>query len=216
MLNGQLAADGEVDAALSDISADAMRASRVLQRLRLLCRKGHVEYRALDLGELITDTLVLLRGDIRLKQITVDVAPPGGSLPPVLGDPIQLQQVLMNLLVNAGEAIAAALAGPRRITVEVAVDEPGRVRVSVRDTGIGLAEEAVERVFVPFVTGKSGGLGMGLSISRSIVEAHGGRIWATREPTGGAAMHVVLPCALDERAGPAAALDPSAVRSATA
>jgi signal transduction histidine kinase len=113
----------------------------------------------------------------------------------VLGDGVQLQQVFLNLLVNACEAIAAAADGPREIAVDTVPSGPDRLRVSIRDTGIGVEEEELERIFGAFVSTKSDGLGMGLSISRSIVEAHGGRIWATRNPDRGVTLHVTLPCA---------------------
>ena len=122
-------------------------------------------------------------------------SPTKDLLPRVSGDPIQLQQVLLNLIVNAEDAIATAGDGPREIVVETSIDEPGFVHLTVRDTGVGVEEAALEEIFEPFVTTKGGGLGMGLSISRSIVEAHHGRIWATRQWPRGTALHVMLPVA---------------------
>ena len=181
--------------ALADIKAAAVRASQIIQRLRAMARKGPVESRELDLDKLIDETVALLRGDIALKRITILVVPAKDLLPRVSGDPIQLQQVLLNLIVNAEDAIATAGDGPREIVVETSIDEPGFVHLTVRDTGVGVEEAALEEIFEPFVTTKGGGLGMGLSISRSIVEAHHGRIWATRQWPRGTALHVMLPTA---------------------
>jgi C4-dicarboxylate-specific signal transduction histidine kinase len=101
--------------------------------------------------------------------------------------------VLLNVLVNATEAVTASPDGPREIVVETRIDQPGTVCVSVRDSGVGVDEAGLEQIFLPFVTNKREGLGMGLSISRTIVEAHHGRIWATRELPRGTALHVMLP-----------------------
>jgi signal transduction histidine kinase/ABC-type uncharacterized transport system substrate-binding protein len=183
----------EARAALGDIKADAVRASQVLQRLRALSRKDPVQMRQIDLERLIDDTVALLRADIALRRITLLVEPAKDPLPLATGDPIQLQQVLLNILVNATEAIAAAPDGPREIVVETRIDQPGTVSVSVKDTGVGVDEAGLEQIFQPFVTSKPEGLGMGLSISRTIVEAHHGRIWATREQPRGTALRVTLP-----------------------
>lgn len=181
--------------ALADIKAAAVRASQIIQRLRAMARKGPVESREIDLDKLIDETVALLRGDIALRRITILVVPAKDLLPRASGDPIQLQQVLLNLIVNAEDAIATAADGPREIVVETSIDEPGFVHLTVRDTGVGVEEAALEEIFEPFVTTKGGGLGMGLSISRSIVEAHHGRIWATRQWPRGTALHVMLPTA---------------------
>jgi C4-dicarboxylate-specific signal transduction histidine kinase len=181
--------------ALADIKAAAVRASQIIQRLRAMARKGPVESREIDLDKLIDETVALLRGDIALKRITILVEPAKDLLPRVNGDPIQLQQVLLNLIVNAEDAIATAGDGAREIVVETTLDEPGFVHLTVRDTGGGVEEAALEEIFQPFVTTKGGGLGMGLSISRSIVEAHHGRIWATRQWPRGTSLHVMLPVA---------------------
>src|SRR5262245_12792368 len=183
----------EARAALGDIKADAVRASQVLQRLRTLSRKVHVETRQIDVERLIDDTVALLRADIALRRITLLVEPAKDPLPPVTGDPIQLQQVLLNILVNATEAIAAAPDGPREIVVETRIEQPGTVCVSIKDTGVGVDAEGLEQIFQPFVTSKREGLGMGLSISRTIVEAHHGRIWATPQVPRGTALHIMLP-----------------------
>jgi signal transduction histidine kinase len=183
----------EAREALADIKADAVRATQVIQRLRALSRKARGESREIDLERLIDETVSILRADLALKRITILASPAKDPLPLVSGDPIQMQQVLLNVLVNASEAVAAVEGGPREIAIETTVEPPGFVCVCVRDTGIGVEEAELEQIFQPFVTSKSEGLGMGLSISRTIVEAHLGRIWATSQLPRGTAIYITLP-----------------------
>jgi two-component system sensor kinase FixL len=116
-------------------------------------------------------------------------------LPPVLGDAVQLRQVLLNVLVNAEEAMDAAEAGPHEIRIETSRANDGRVAIDVRDSGVGLAETELERMFNHFVTSKPQGLGMGLAISRSIIQAHQGQIWASRNVGRGLTLHIRLAAA---------------------
>jgi PAS domain S-box-containing protein len=182
---------GDLQEVLSDIASDARRAAQVIRRVRALFTKDHSERRPLPINELITEVTGLLSSDIKRHRIALHVLL-GQDLPPVLGDPIQLQQVLLNLVLNACQAMAGVEAGSRELTIQSGEREPGLLEIRVRDTGPGVKE--LERIFEPFVTTKSGGLGMGLSISRSIVAAHGGRIWATRNPATGITVHVELLC----------------------
>jgi two-component system sensor kinase FixL len=178
--------------ALSDVVADAKRASEVIRRLRALFRKEHVEPRPVDVNELVEDVVGLLRHDIERRRVAVHCTR-GRGLAAVSGDPVQLQQVLLNLLVNACEAVTATEEGPREIAIETARVEPDGVAISIRDTGIGVKEPDLERIFEHFVSSKPEGLGMGLAISRSIVQAHRGRIWATANADRGLTLHVELP-----------------------
>jgi signal transduction histidine kinase len=180
-----------VQEALTDIAGAATRASRIIQRLRALFQKEHDERVAVDANALIDDMIGLLRADIDRRRIAVRFAR-GEALPSVLGDPVQLQQVLLNLVVNACEAIDATHAGPRTIVIETTCVN-GSVAIAVRDTGIGVKESELERIFEHFVSSKPQGLGMGLAISRSIIEAHGGRLWATANVDLGLTLHVDLP-----------------------
>ena len=182
----------DIEDALIDITGDANRASQTIRRLRALFRKEHAEHAAIDINALIEDVLGLLRNDIQGKNIVVRFTR-GQALPTVLGDPVQLRQVVLNLIVNAGEAIALAASGPREIRIDTSQPEVGRVAIAVRDTGVGVKEPEVEQIFERFVSTKPQGLGMGLAISRSIVEAHHGRIWATRNDDLGLTLHVELP-----------------------
>jgi PAS domain S-box-containing protein len=183
----------EVREALADIADDSKRAAQVIHRLRILSRNVHGERQTLSINDLVEEVVTFLRGELRRKGIGVVVSL-DKALPPVLGDPIQLQQVLLNLLINAGESIAAAGASPCEVRVETARREVQLLEISISDAGTGVAEVDLERIFEPFVSTKADGLGMGLSISRSIVEAHGGKIWATRNPERGLTMHVELVC----------------------
>jgi two-component system sensor kinase FixL len=182
----------EIEEVLTDIAADTERAAATIRRLRSLFRKEHAERVALDLDTIIEDVLGLVRSDMVVKRVVVHHAR-GAALPAVLGDPVQLRQVFLNLIVNAGEAIASTGDGPREIRIAVSQPDAGHVAVAIRDSGVGVPASELERIFEHFVTSKPQGLGMGLAISRSIVEANGGTIWATRNEDRGLTLHVALP-----------------------
>jgi signal transduction histidine kinase len=179
--------------ALDDIIDDGQRASEVIRRLRAMLRKGEPERKPCDVNALIVDVMKFLEADLARAGVSTELRLQDG-LPPVHGDSIQLQQVILNLAVNAEAAMAEAAGGLRRLTVESSQPAPGTVEVCIRDTGVGVKEGDLEGIFKPFVTTKTSGLGMGLSISRSIVEAHGGTIRAERNPERGLSVHVRLPC----------------------
>jgi C4-dicarboxylate-specific signal transduction histidine kinase len=190
-----LARDGsrrDVDEALGDIADGARRASDIIQRLQALFRKERGVRVPLDMNVLIDDVLRLLNADLLQKQIEVRFTPTA-DLPPVLGDSVQLRQVVLNVLVNAAEAIVAAAGSAREIQVETRCAEGNKVTIIVRDTGAGVAEADLERIFTRFATTKPQGLGMGLAISRSIIESHEGQIHAARNECRGLALHIVLP-----------------------
>ncbi len=192
----------EVRAILDDIVAENRRADEVIRRLRTLLRKGEAHHETLDLREVVDDALRLLRRDLRERGIEVEVGV-GPELPPVRGDRIQLQQVLINLLMNACDAMASTPRERRRlrITADRAVPSgtPGTIRISVADSGPGLTTEDLERLFTPFFTTKANGLGLGLSVCRTILAAHDGAIWVTNAPEGGACVHCTLPSAEERR-----------------
>jgi PAS domain S-box-containing protein len=184
----------ELRAILADIVDDDRRAGAVIQRIRGLLRNDALVAEPLALADLVSDALVVARGELaeRAVALQLDVGP---ALPRVRGDRVQLQQLLLNLIVNACDAMVAVPLPERRLTVVGAPDPAGGVHLSIADTGPGIAVTPVERVFEPFVSSKAGGLGLGLTICRSIVVAHGGQIWAENGASGGAAFHVVLPAA---------------------
>jgi signal transduction histidine kinase/integral membrane sensor domain MASE1 len=180
----------ELRAILSDIVEDDRRAGEVIHRLRDLLLKRETQSRPLDLNLLIEDVVKLLSSDLLIHDVNVvlELAP---HLPVVNGDRVQLQQVMLNLLLNAIDAVADGADSDRTIVVRTESQES--VHVSVHDAGHGLGPGTHDLVFEAFFTTKSGGMGMGLAIAKSIIEAHGGLIWATDNPSGGATFHFALP-----------------------
>ena len=178
--------------ALDAIVRDGHRAGDVIQRIRQLARKAPPRKDAVDLNEVVRDVVALVRAELRHQEIslTLDLA---AKLAPVQGDRIQLQQVLLNLLMNGLEAMAPVTDRPRELIIRSEPHDDDHVRVAVHDTGIGVAANDLDHVFSAFFTTKPGGMGMGLSISRSIVEAHGGRLWATPNWPHGAVFQFALP-----------------------
>ena len=190
----------EVREILQDLVEDNHRASEVIRRIRALVKKGELEAAPLSLAEVIGDVVLLLHSDaiVRGIRVLLNVDP---ALPTVHGDRVQLQQVVLNLLLNAFDAMESHAVTDSAVAVEASLDGDGSVRVAVRDRGPGLAEDILEKLFMPFFTSKRDGLGLGLSISRSIVEMHGGRIWAENNVDRGATFYFTLPT--DRRSGPA-------------
>jgi signal transduction histidine kinase len=180
----------EVREILADIAADDRRASDVIQRIRAMLRKGELDRRGLDLNELVTDAVRLVSSDAVLRQVRIDEQLADSAIQ-ISGDRVQLQQVVINLLLN-GLDVSAGLAHPRRIVIGTGVLNQ-EATVTLRDWGSGIPTEALSHIFEPFFTTKRAGLGMGLSISRSIVEAHGGRIWAANNSDGGATVGFAIP-----------------------
>ena len=181
--------------ALAAIVDDGDRAAEVLTRIRALLARSAVVRRPGPMAQIVADVLPLVRAELRRHAIALEVSL-AADLPPVLADRIQLQQVLINLLVNAAEAMRDVPAPRRRLVVRgaaEAIDGHAWAVVTVEDAGVGLGELQADRLFEPFYSTKPGGLGMGLSISRSIVESHGGRLWATANPEHGATFHLALP-----------------------
>ena len=144
------------------------------------------------MNEAIREVIELTRGEATKNGASVQAAL-GKGLPPIEGDRVQLQQVVLNLIVNAVQAVGAVAEGPRELFITTARAEPDGVLVAVKDSGPGLDPESLERLFDSFYTTKPGGLGMGLSICRSIIEAHGGRLWATANLPRGAIFHFTVP-----------------------
>jgi C4-dicarboxylate-specific signal transduction histidine kinase len=201
--------DSELTAALADIADDAWRAATIVRRLRTLVHKRPGERRLVDVNAAVTEVTRILRRDLARSDVALQ-AHLGEALPPVNGDAVQLQQVVLNLLLNACQAMTGAGDGARVLRVETSEPAPGRVEIAVADTGPGLTARELERMFEPFVSSKTGGLGMGLSISRSIVEAHGGHIRATRNPGRGLTLRVTLPGAPAAHVATRPALGPPA------
>jgi PAS domain S-box-containing protein len=180
--------------ALEGIVADGTRASTVLARIRAFIKKEPAEKGALDINEVIQEVLVLAGRELYENQVLPDHQLKT-DLPSVMADRVQLQQVLLNLIMNGIEAMTAVTDRPRLLGVQSRIDESGDVLVAVSDSGTGFGFE-LDRVFHPFFTTKANGMGMGLSISRSLVENHGGRLWAAPNSPHGAVFSFTLPASV--------------------
>lgn len=183
----------EVRAILADIRRDNQRAGEVIERMRALMKQRQAERRRLDLDLLSDETLALVQSDAERRRVRL-ARESDRALPPVHGDQVQLQQVLLNLLLNAMEALGDNPPARRLVTVRTRSTN-SMVEVTVSDSGCGISENELLRVFEPFFTSKPNGLGMGLAISRSIIEAHGGRLWAENNVAGGTTFSFTLPAA---------------------
>jgi C4-dicarboxylate-specific signal transduction histidine kinase len=191
-----LAADSpnlaEAREAIRRIVRDGNRAGEVVSRMRALFKKAVTAKERLDINEAIEEVVILTQSEARRNEVTLRMEL-AANLPPVMGDRVQLQQVVMNLILNAIEAMSTVEDRERVVVIGTQRGEGGdEVRVAVRDSGIGLDPVRAERIFEAFHTTKPGGLGMGLSISRSIVENHGGRLWAVPNDGPGATFRFTL------------------------
>lgn len=193
MLEGGTGDPDELKTILAEIISEDLRAGEVIQRLRALLKRGHARLLPHPPNGVVRDTINLLRNDLAERDVRVQTNLADG-LPDVSLDPVQFQQVLMNLITNACDAMAARPPHERTLQI-VTSGAPEGVRLSVHDRGCGLPEGDPAVVFQSFYTTKGNGLGIGLSISRSIIAAHQGRIWAERNTHGGATFHVELPAA---------------------
>ncbi len=195
--SGEMSAAALLDAV--DLIADeALRAGEILRRIREFIRHGDVAPSRADLNALVREALHFAEGEADELGITLrlDLAP--GPLE-VEVDRMQLEQVILNLVRNGFEAMADNNGRPRELSIETGEGDEGTVQLVVRDTGVGVSHDVSARLFEPFFTTKRDGLGLGLPVSRSIVEAHGGRLWASQDPPLGAAFHVALPAARGRR-----------------
>jgi C4-dicarboxylate-specific signal transduction histidine kinase len=188
----------EVRDILVDIVAEDKRAGEVIRRLRPLLKKGEVQRLPLNVNEVVLEALELVRGDLVNHGVAAqtELAP---DLPVLHGDRVQLQQVLLNLVMNACDAMAGAARDDRQITIRTDLAGDGLVRVSVVDSGPGIAPDKLEQVFEPFYTTKPHGMGLGLAVCRTIIMAHGGKLWAANNPGRGASFHFALPAMKEEQ-----------------
>jgi signal transduction histidine kinase len=181
----------ELRACLADIISDDQRAGEVILRMRRLLKKTDFVGGLLALNDLVADTIGLVANEALLHAVTIEFSP-APALPVAYGDVVQVQQVILNLLANAITAASNGGAPTRKVTVWTSVAGAPYVEVGVHDSGKGIAEADLGRIFEPFFTTKPDGFGMGLAISSTIVEAHGGRLLVENDPTGGAIFRVRL------------------------
>ncbi len=183
----------EIREILSEIVSEDQRAGEVIRRLRLLLKKGEVQQHSLGINEVVQDVLKLMRSDLVNQNVIVDIEL-AQNLPTVTGDPVQLQQVLLNLVVNACDAMTDCDTPERRLLIRTGMENgSSAVNVSVTDRGGSIPEEKMEQIFKPFFTTKAKGMGLGLSVCRTIIVAHQGKLWATNNADCGATFHFSLP-----------------------
>ncbi|HTJ57914.1 MAG TPA: PAS domain-containing protein [Devosiaceae bacterium] len=205
----------EVRQMLNDIIGSGKRAGEIIRRVRALTRKTEIQKVVLDIGETVNEVIPLVNREVLGHRVSLrlDLMP---GLPPVLGDRVQLQQVIINLLVNGMEAMATVTGRPRELVIRSGLDGGGQVLVAVADSGGGFAPETADQLFNPFFTTKPRGMGMGLSICRSIIEDHGGKLWASPNAGPGATFQFTLPTPMgrtDMTAAPAPVRAPSGPRT---
>jgi two-component system, LuxR family, sensor kinase FixL len=194
LLRSGAATTDEALQVMQRVAAEAERAGEVVRKMRSFVRGDEGQVSAVDANFLVAEVLRLAAPEARNSGVEL-IPALAVSLPEVLADSIQIQQVLLNLVRNAVEAIVAGGVAQRIVRIETARADPGFVAIRVTDTGPGLPPDALEKVFEPFYTTKADGVGIGLALSRSIADAHGGRLWATRADGGGATLHLTLPTA---------------------
>ena len=203
-------ASGDADIAelrqiLNEIVSEDKRASEVIRRLRLWLKKGEVQQHSLRINKVVRDVLKLIRSDLINQKVTVECKL-ARNLPTVTGDPVQLQQVLLNLVVNACDAMTGCNTSERRLLIRTGMEnDGGSVIVSVADQGTGITEEKMENIFEPFFTTKPKGMGLGLSVCRSILTAHRGKLCATNNTDRGANFYFSVPVEVSPVATPLAA-----------
>jgi len=185
----------EARAAASRMVQDGRRAGEIVKRVRLLFKKGTPDRELVDVNEIIREMMLLLRSEATQYAVLVRTEL-AADLPQIMGDRVQLQQVLMNLMMNSIDAMKD-VDGTRELTIQSKRGDDGQVLISVSDTGVGLPPQYAGQIFDAFFTTKPQGTGMGLRISRSIVESHGGRLWADGNSPRGASFHLTLPTKIE-------------------
>jgi signal transduction histidine kinase len=197
MVAGGAGDPAEVREALQDISQDGQRASAVIARIRAFVQKGPARRAAVDVNHLVREAAALVRGDLARRRVAVRLEL-AGALPAVVGDAVQLQQVVLNLVANAADAMAGLPPQAREVVIRSGTDEAGDVTVAVADAGVGLGPGDNSHLFDAFFTTKPGGMGMGLAISKSIVQAHRGSIRAWPNAGRGATVQFTLPARAED------------------
>jgi signal transduction histidine kinase len=182
----------EVRAILTDIRRDDKRAGNVIDRMRSLFKRQKLNSDSLDISDLVDDTLAMARPDANARQVRLVLEIPP-HLPPAQGDRVHVQQVLLNLILNGMDAMDTIPKSRRSLVVVVAETKHGNLQISVSDCGPGVTPDDADRIFEPFFSTKSNGMGMGLAISRTIIEAHGGEIWMNSNAAAGTTFTFLLP-----------------------
>jgi two-component system sensor kinase FixL len=182
----------EVRDILNDIVADDKRAAQVIQRLRSLFRKGKLKKEVLDVNDLVREVVSLINSETIIRNISIKTRL-DDSISSLIGDKIHLQQVIINFILNASEAMTDVEDIPRKIIISTTTENAQAIKVGIRDFGPGIDESSMQQMVEPFYTTKPTGMGMGLSINRSIIDAHHGRLWAENNADRGATFYFSLP-----------------------
>ena len=188
----------ELRAIVTDIRKDDQRAGGVIDRLRALLQRGQLNVRSLSLGEVIEEVVTLTQSDSATRHVAIKIDVPN-ELPLVRGDRIHLQQVLLNLLINGMDSLAEIPDGDRSLTVHARHGGHSLIEVAVSDNGHGIPAAKLDHLFEPFFTTKPQGMGLGLPICKTIIDAHGGRLWAENNAEGGAIFRFTVPVAGETR-----------------
>jgi signal transduction histidine kinase len=192
LLRGSAAHLTDVQSAVDDIAKDGLRARDIISRIHTLLEKGQPRADHIDVNTVVGEALELIRHELAEKHVTLRTEL-ATDLPAFLGDRVQLQQVLLNLITNAVEAMSRVEEDRRQLTIATMHDKPDHIAVHVRDTGVGIEPDHLERIFDPFFTTKADGMGIGLSISRTIINQWDGRLWATSNARHGTTLSFTLP-----------------------
>lgn len=194
LLSADPPAIDEVRKALSDIGNDTLRSTDIIHKMRHLLEKHEIVLKPIDVNYVVDEIVRLMSTEAAARKVAMSFEP-GQNLPKVHGDRVHLQQVVMNLVLNSFEAMASLSENDRRLRIQTGTNHNGSVIISVSDSGPGIPVDRLTKLFEPFYTTKKEGLGMGLSISRTIMEAHEGRLWAENNPDAGATFRIELPAA---------------------
>jgi two-component system sensor kinase FixL len=198
LFSAQPSRPGEGLDALEKAGQQAMRASRIIENMREFLRRGESNLSPVDALQALDTAIELAAPEARKRQVRLHLEPPGSRLSRIAADPVQIEQVLLNLLLNAIEAIDEAQSRRRLVTVSVRSLPDGQIEIAVADTGPGIGPDMRGHLWQPFATSKSEGMGLGLAICRSIIESHGGLIWVEETPGGGATFRFTLPAGKDD------------------
>jgi two-component system sensor kinase FixL len=182
----------EIRQILADIRRDDSRAAEVIESLRRLLKRRQLEFAPVSVEGLVQDVAVLMKSDAIARNVTLECRFEA-ALPQVCGDRVHLSQVLINMVMNGMDAVADMPSSMRQVTMQARANGGDQVELAVIDSGTGVPDPIMPRIFEPFFTTKAAGMGMGLSVSRTIVDAHGGKLWAENRAEGGATFRVTLP-----------------------
>jgi signal transduction histidine kinase len=193
MMKAGTGSKNEILEAMAEVGNQAERAGQIINRIRKMVRKQHPQQSSIIIENIIDDAVLFFKSESQNLNITIEKVDPPDRIPGLFGDPIQIEQVLLNLLHNSIDALGDIDKSGKTIAIGISKVESDKVEILVSDNGKGISVENCDKMFDPFFTTKTQGIGVGLSISRSIIEAHGGKIWAESNPDRGLTVRFTLP-----------------------